>query len=128
MDDTELNAKDLARMLSFARIVVGLAAWIAPRRFAKAWTGEEVTGVAGTMAMRGLGIRDFALGAGTLLAMEAGGPARRWIEAAALADASDAASSLLAWGKLSWPRRIMSLAPAVTACYLGVQIADQVDY
>lgn len=127
MEDSELNAKDIARMLSFARIVIGLSAWVAPRRFARAWTGEEVSGAAGTIAMRGLGARDAALGMGTLFALEAGGPARRWVEAAALADASDAASSLMAWGELSWPRRLLSLTTAGTACYLGVKIADQVD-
>ncbi|MBA2726283.1 MAG: hypothetical protein H0U53_09865 [Actinobacteria bacterium] len=127
MEDTELDARDIARLLSVARIVIGVSAWLAPRRFSRAWTGEEVTGPAGTMALRGLGARDAALGMGTLLALEGEGPARRWIEVSALADASDAVSVLMSWGRLSWGRRLIALSSATTGCYLGVKIADSVD-
>jgi hypothetical protein len=127
MNDSELDSRDIARLLSAGRIVIGAAAWLAPRKFARSWTGHELTGPAGTMAMRGLGIRDVALGMGTLWALEGDGPARRWIEASALADASDAASVLMSWGQLSWPRRFISLATAGTGCYLGVKSADSVD-
>ncbi|MGI8407024.1 MAG: hypothetical protein ACR2L3_00725 [Actinomycetota bacterium] len=127
MDDAELDARDIARLLSVARIVIGVSAWLAPRRFSRAWTGEEISGAAGTMALRGLGVRDAALGMGTLFALEGDGPARRWVELSALADASDAVSVLMSWGQLTWPRRLMALSSATTGCYLGVKIADGVD-
>lgn len=127
MDDTELDARDIARLLAVTRIIVGVGAWLAPRAFSRAWTGEEPSGLAGTMALRGLGARDAALGMGTLFALEGDGPARRWVEASALADASDAVSALMSWGQLGWSRRVLSVVPALTACYLGVKVADGVD-
>lgn len=127
MKDSELDSRDIARLLSAARVAIGVAAWVAPRKFSRAWTGQEVSGPAGTMAMRGLAIRDVALGMGTLMALEGDGPARRWVEASALADASDAASALMSWGQLSWRSRLFSLLPAATGCFYGVQVADSVD-
>lgn len=124
----ELDPKDMARVLSFGRIAIGLGAVLAPRRFGKGWTGEEHEDDAlSSMAVRGLGARDVALGVGTLLALESGGPVKGWVEAQALADASDTVSTLLNFGRLPKLRALVMLASAGGACYYGVKIAAELD-
>ena len=44
MDDVDIDAKELAQILSLGRIVLGAAAVIAPNRFGRAMTGEQHRG------------------------------------------------------------------------------------
>lgn len=125
MDD--LDTKDMVRMLSFGRIVIGAGAFLAPRRFGRAWTGDSAEEVTSAMAVRGLGARDVALGLGTLLALESGAPVRGWLEAQALADASDTVSTLANFGDMPGLRRFAMLATAAGACYMGLKLASEVD-
>ena len=128
MNDVELDERDLARMLSLGRALLGTVAWIAPRRFARLWTGTADTASAAVpIATRGLAARDIALGLGTLMALEGDGPVRRWLEAQALADASDAASTLMAFGEMRGIRRWLALATASSSCYLALHLADSID-
>jgi len=127
MDDVELDAKELAQLLSLGRIVIGAAAVLAPRRFARAWTGERSEAAVSVIATRGLGARDIALGLGTLRALDGEGPVRPWLEAQALADASDTVSTLSVFGQLPPLRRILGLATAAGACYIGLRLASELD-
>ena len=127
MDDVELDAKELAQLLSLGRIVIGAAAVLAPRRFARAWTGERSEAAVSVIATRGLGARDIALGLGTLRALDGEGPVRPWMEAQALADASDTVSTLSVFGQLPPLRRILGLATAAGACYIGLRLASELD-
>ncbi|MFP5297649.1 MAG: hypothetical protein ACLGHL_01520 [Actinomycetota bacterium] len=124
---SDVETKDMIRMLSFGRIVIGAGAFMAPRRFGRAWTGGPAEETASVMAVRGLGARDVALGLGTLLALEGDGPVRGWLEAQALADASDTVSTLANFGDIPGIRRFVMLATAATACYLGIRLAGEVD-
>ncbi len=121
--DLDLDERDLARLLSLGRIAFGAAAALAPHRFGRFWTGERSPGVTARVATRGLGVRDVALGLGTLLALEGDGPASRWLEAQALADASDTASTLLAFRELPPFRRWAAVATPGSACWLGITLA-----
>jgi hypothetical protein len=107
--------------------VIGVAAVVAPRRFARAWTGETAEGTISVIGTRGLGARDIALGLGTLRALDGEGPVRPWLEAQALADASDTVSTLSVFGQLPPLRRIIGLATAAGACYLGLRLASELD-
>ena len=127
MDDVELDAKELAQIMSLGRIVLGAAAVLAPRRFARAWTGEHVETAESVIATRGLGARDVALGLGTLRALDGEGPVRPWLEAQALADASDTFSMLTVFGQMPPVRRILGLATAAGACYLGLRLASELE-
>jgi hypothetical protein len=127
MDDVELDAKELAQILSLGRIVLGVAAVLAPNRFARALTAERNEGVAATFATRGLGARDVALGLGTLRALEGEGPVRPWLEAQALADASDTVSYLGGFKDLPPLRRLLGLAAAAGACYIGLRLASELE-
>ena len=127
MDDVDIDANELAQILSLGRIMLGVAAVFAPNRFGRAWTGERSEVAISTMAMRGLGARDVALGLGTLRALDGEGPVRPWLEAQALADASDTFSYLGSFGDLPPLRRVLGLATAAGACYLGLRLASELE-
>jgi hypothetical protein len=87
-----------ARALATARIAVGLALFLAPRRLARPWLGSEADGRFVTAVVRGVGARDVAIGVGTLVALRSNEPiqdAERWLEAAIVGDVGDAVGTLL---------------------------------
>jgi len=125
--DPALDDRDLARVIALARVGIGAAAWLAPRRFTRLWTGEDGGDVATPLTMRAVGARDVGLGLGTLFALERDAPARGWLEAQVLADASDAVSTLLAFGDLPKGRRWLSVATASAGAYLNARLASSID-
>lgn len=120
--EIELTDEDLVRALSLGRVVIGVAAFVAPRRFARAWTGEGTETVIASIATRGLAARDVALGLGTLLALERGAPVKHWIQAQVVADGADALGTLANFRDLPPVRRWLTLATAGGACALGVRL------
>ena len=123
----EMDDRDLARMLGLARITLGIACFLAPTRFARAWTGEHSDVAVTTMAVRGLGARDVAIGVGLLNAIENDGAVRGWLEASALSDASDAVATLAEWGRLPGWRRLSLFGLEVGAALLGLRLASELD-
>lgn len=86
------------RALAAVRIALGVALFVAPRRAARGWIGRDADAVGTTAAVRGLGARDVALGVGLLAASNPGDDHRdlhRWLEAGIVADAADAAATVL---------------------------------
>ena len=123
----DMDEKDLARMLGFGRVVLGAASFLSPRKVARFWTGESPEMAVSHMAVRGMGARDIALGLGTLIALENDGAVRGWLEASALADAGDAASTILSWKRFGSVRKVGWLAVELAAAYLAMQLADALD-
>ncbi|MGI8774995.1 MAG: hypothetical protein ACR2KQ_08285 [Actinomycetota bacterium] len=120
--ELELSDEDLVRALSLGRVAVGVAAFIAPKRFVRAWTGERTRTTATSLATRSLGARDVAIGLGTLLALERDEPVKRWIQAQVVADGTDALGTLANFRDLPPFRRWLSLAAAGGACLLGLRL------
>lgn len=121
-----MDDKDYARLLGLVRVVLGAGFLLMPRRsLSMAWgiDGDRDLGA----IVRGMGGRDLALGLGLLTALENGGRARGWLEAGALADASDAVGTLLAWGSLPRWRRILIFGTATGAAWMGLQLAAELD-
>jgi len=125
--DVDLDERELVQMLSFVRLVIGVGFFIMPRRLGRWWTGEEDISTTSRMALRSLGGRDVALAIGTLIALENNGNVRGWLEAGALADASDALSTLTNWGDLPSLRRLLGLASSVSAVTVGLNLAQSFD-
>jgi hypothetical protein len=127
MNELDLDDGDLARLLSVGRVVAGGLLFIAPRRAARAWTGENEDSAISVMAVRGLGARDMAIGMGTLVAIERGGDVGGWLRAGAASDATDALSVLAHFGRLPDIRRWLLGATACGAAYIGWSVAARLD-
>lgn len=122
-----MDEKDLARTLGFLRALLGVTAFVAPKKFARLWTGESPEMAVSHMAIRGLGVRDVGVGMGLLLALENDGHVRRWLEIGAMADAGDAVSTMLSFKKFRSWRRYPILASEIGSALLGMQLAEALD-
>jgi hypothetical protein len=89
--------------------------------------GQNDPSFAASMAMRGLGARDIALGTGLLVAIENDGEVARWLEAGAIADAGDFISTLANFREMPSLRRLLWLATAGGATYIGLKLAGALD-
>ncbi|MPZ71523.1 MAG: hypothetical protein GEU71_18695 [Actinobacteria bacterium] len=121
--DHDLDAADLARMLSSARIAIGIALLIAPGRVMTAWTGEDNPSPALKHAGRSMGARDVALGLGSLVALDRSKSVSRWLEAQAFSDAADCIGTLIAFKHMPRFKRWGYLILEGGAAFLGVQLA-----
>lgn len=118
-----MNAKTLTAIIAGGRVLIGTALTLVPAQAARGWLGRDVRSPAAQAAIRGMGIRDVALGIGTLLAMSHGGGVRGWVEAGSLADLGDAAATLLSWDDLPPRGRVATLAVAGGAAVTGLALA-----
>ncbi|MGH2694243.1 MAG: hypothetical protein ACRDJJ_05435 [Actinomycetota bacterium] len=125
--NVELEDVDAGRLLGVARIAVGAIMLVAPRFGARLWTGERDPSATTVLAARGMGGRDLALGIGLVSALEKGTPARGWLEAGVLADASDTFGALVSSGELPLLRRLATLTTAGAAVWLGLRLAASID-
>jgi hypothetical protein len=123
----EFTDEDVARLLAWGRMLLGGFALLAPRRFERMWVGDATEGTPSHMGTRGLGGRDVAIGIGILKAMEQGGRVRGWLEAGAVADASDALGTLGAWGELPKWKSALLFVLEVGAAYAGMKAAETID-
>jgi hypothetical protein len=122
-----MDDRDLARVFGLVRMVVGAVLFLAPARSMKAWTGTMPMSVGARLAARGLGARDFAIGLGTLVAIENEGQVRGWLEAGVVADAADTVSMISSLNALPKPRGLFWLATSGGAALFGAQLATRVD-
>ena len=121
------DALTIARSVAIARIALGIAAYLAPKKVMQAWVGGNADDPTTTVAARGLAARDIALGIGILGALEKGAPARGWVEAAAMSDAGDALATLLAIRDGSTPRTLLGLITSGGSALILAQAAQELD-
>ena len=119
-----MDDRDLARLFSVMRVSAGGVMFMAPKWSLRVWTGAPVASTEATMAARGLGARDVAIGLGALIAMSRGAPVRGWLEAGVTADVADAVSSVAAFRRLPFVRAALSLGVAGGAATLGWRLVD----
>lgn len=106
---------------------MGVAAALMPATFVRLWTGRMAPAFPTDMATRGLAVRDVAIGAGILHALEGGGTVKPWLQASAAADAADAVGTLTAFKELGALRSIGLLGLEVGAAIVGLSLADSLD-
>lgn len=115
------------RAVAIGRIALGASFVLAPGVALRAWPGnDEARGPVSRLLARSVGVRDIALGVGTLLAVQHDTPVRGWLEAAALADAGDAAAIVLGFRHLPRFRAVAMLATSVFAVAMGRQLISDV--
>ena len=125
-----VTEEDLARWSNRAsvgiaamRLALGAAALVAPGLAGRAWIGPGASGRDRAVALRALGGRDIALGAGALLSANAPGTElRRWVTLGATSDLVDTLATGVGFGALPRRRRWLVLAAcagAATGGYLA---------
>jgi hypothetical protein len=120
----DVDERELVQIISIVRLGIGVGFFFFPRKMGRLWSGERESSTTSRMALRSLGGRDVALAIGTLVALENNGNVRGWLEAGALADASDAASVLTNWSGQPGLRRLLSLASSIGATVVGMNLAQ----
>lgn len=115
-------------MNGIGRAAIGAALLAAPALVTQGWLGDDARTDAARVLGRALGARDAALGLGLVGALATGkrGAAQPWLQAAALADAVDAAATLLAWKRLPPAGRAGVLALAAGSAIQCAVLAGQV--
>jgi hypothetical protein len=107
-----MDVRDLAKTNGIGRIALGAGLVLAPGLAARVWVGDDASHTGSKVLAAALGARDVALGIGLLVALEGDGPARGWLEGAALADAVDFAATLAAGSGIPRVGRLGVLAVA----------------
>jgi hypothetical protein len=114
-----MNRDSAVALLGGLRIGIGLLAWLAPNLAARLFGLDPRGNPQAPYLGRLFGVRDVALGTGTLMAE---GDARRtWLAAGLACDAADAAAAALGRraGYLSAGVATLLALPAVSAVALG---------
>ncbi len=109
-----IDARATAKAIAVGRMALGAGYCLAPGLALRLWPGQgSDADPSARFLARSTGVRDLAIGMGTLFALRNDGPARGWMEAGMLADAGDALAVVL--GARSLPRRRAVLAFAAAA-------------
>ena len=87
-------------MLALSRVGVGAALVVAPEKVLAPWLGRDAAGAGPQVIGAAMGIRDMAIGAGTLGALWRGDGARAWLRAGTASDLVDLAATLRARDRL----------------------------
>ena len=117
-----MNASGLGAALAVNRCAFGVGYLLAPERTGRGWVDRAAGNEPTQVMIRGLGVRDLALGLGALGALSHGGvSARPWFAAHALSDAADLAATLAA--RRALPLRRVLFASAMAAASTAVAVA-----
>lgn len=111
----EANVKALAGL----RIVIGLLSWFAPNLAGTLFGLDVKRNKQAPYLARLFGVRDVALGIGTLMA--SGSARRTWLQVGLLCDTADAAAAGIGHrdGYLDAQTAVMVAAPALAAVGMG---------
>jgi hypothetical protein len=123
----DLDARELATLMGWTRVVVGTLLFMAPRKVMSGWVGDPGSAPATPVAARAAGARDAAIGLGLLLALEGDGKPRRWLEAGAIADAADSLAVLAEFREVGGIRGLFWAAVAGGSAWLNLQLAEALD-
>ncbi|HEX6476263.1 MAG TPA: hypothetical protein VF005_03235 [Acidimicrobiales bacterium] len=127
---TNEQARDFARWVAGARVVIGATAILAPTLVTRPWLGRDIGRHTDKLLARSLGSRDIALGMGAIMAMDRGAPSRGWLEAGGLADAGDLLGTLLAFRSLPRLSRwtmLLAISGAVAAAGVLAPAVDRAE-
>jgi hypothetical protein len=106
----------LAGLISFGRLLFGVAFIAQPRLMERAWIGKQARVPGAQVLARAVGARDLALGLGGLQAAARNdGSARPWMAAAALCDAVDFGATKAAGGRI--PRQARNGVLAIAGVF-----------
>ena len=122
-----MSEKDMAKAFGLVRVAFGTFGFFMPTKSMRAWIGREAKPYPTNMVLRGMAVRDAALGIGLLAALENDGEVRGWLEGCALSDLGDAVGTLGSWKDLPGLRRLLLLAVEVGSAAVAMQLAAALD-
>ena len=115
------------RAFAAIRIVIGASLFAVPGVAGSNWIGDPARDRRVKVMIRAMGIRDLALGLGTLHALDAGEPAKHWVLMSAISDVGDLAATGFAIRSLGLRRALPTMVIAGVAAAGGLLAADHVD-
>jgi hypothetical protein len=121
-----VDHRQLVRTISAGRIVVGATLILAPGAAARL-VGPSAREPGVKVLTRALGVRDLAIGAGTLKALADGEPARDWALAGAAGDLMDGVAALVAIRHLGVRRAVPLIAVAKITALATWSAARHID-
>lgn len=120
-----MDERQLLRIVSAGRVVLGASALALPGTVGRTWVGDGGPGA--KVFARVFGVRDVALGVATVQALDAGRPVRDLARLGAACDAVDAAATLLAARSIGLRRALPVLAVAAGAAAFGFTAAERLE-
>lgn len=120
-----MDERQLLRIVSAGRVVVGAASVALPGRMARSWAGEASPGT--KLFARTFGVRDIAMGVATMQALDAGRPVRQLTVLGMACDAVDVAATVLAARSIGLRRVITSGGIALSAAAIGAYAANRLE-
>lgn len=122
-----MEQRTLIYAFAAGRIAFGGALLALPSKVGSSWIGKDAEGAATQVAIRGLGVRDGALAAGSALAASRGRPLRPWLVAMLAGDLVDIASTLAAGQAVPASGRKGTVALAGASALMGAALVAAVD-
>ena len=122
-----MDHRQLLRTIAAGRIVAGTTLLLLPGTAAGQWIGPSARTPGAKVMTRAMGVRDLAIGAGTMSALANGEPARHWALAGAASDLIDGLATVLAIRHIGARRALPLLAVAATAGIASYVAADHLD-
>lgn len=113
-------------LLGGARLAVGLSFLLAPRALGRALVGTDADTPGARLFVRGFGARDMVLGAGALRARRST-ETRAWLAAAGMADAIDAATTVVGRPRLTGRRRAIAFVVSALPAAANLGAAHRLD-
>ena len=115
------------QVLNGGRTLFGLGMVVAPRLMLRGWVGQDAELPSVKLVARTMGIRDAAIGLGTLMALDNGDDVKRWIQFGIAADAVDCAATVVAARRLPTKTAVLVAAMAAAAAVTGWQLLNRLD-
>jgi hypothetical protein len=122
-----MDYRQLVRGLAAGRVVVGMSLLLAPGLIGAGWVGDVARRREVKVIIRAAGIRDLALGLGTLQALTNGDPARTWAVMGGLSDAVDLGATALVARRIGLRRALPVIVAAAAAVTITALATDDLD-
>ncbi len=122
-----MDELDQIRMAGMGRALLGAFLFVAPRRMARIWAGDETPSPSARVFARGLAGRDLAIGIGVMATAEDEEGRGQWLEAAAMSDAADALASMSGFRQGRGARGLFWAVFCASSAYLHLRLAGELD-
>jgi hypothetical protein len=117
----------ILRLLAAGRVVVGATLVVAPRFGGGRWIGPAADDGGVAVLTRALGVRDLALGLGTLKALEGREPVTNWLLLGAACDGVDFVATLVGSRRIGWRRALPVMVVAGAAAAIGAVASAELE-